>query len=149
MGVKRDYDFLSLSFPPSSLCSICFLDLSKYWADISVALSFILEISLLKGKTRLVAHRNKIVHCPLWTNLHLLGLNVVSICISARKKKKKSKENAGAVLVCRSTARWQHCLPVLPAKQTEARWECLNTELALDVIPTSLGIPLAPECQVL
>lgn len=37
--IKMDHDFLSFSFLPSSLCSIYFLDLSKYRAAISGVLS--------------------------------------------------------------------------------------------------------------
>lgn len=93
MGVIRDHDFLSLSFLLSCLCSICFLDLSKYWADISVALS-VLSLRSHSWKVKItesIFGHTKLRLCPvlLCTNLHLFRLNIVSVCISAQQRKKK------------------------------------------------------------
>lgn len=118
MGVIRDHDFLSLSFLLSCLCSICFLDLSKYWADISVALS-VLSLRSHSWKVKItesIFGHTKLRLCPvlLCTNLHLFRLNIVSVCISAQQRKKKK---IGPVPVCRNTVRWRQCQCFLEAKK--------------------------------
>lgn len=117
MGVIRDHDFLSLSFPFSCLCSICFLDLSKYWADISVALSLLsLRSHSWKVKiTESISGHIELRLCPvpLYTSLHLFRLNMVSMCISVQQRK---KENTGTVPVCRNIVRWWHYQCSLEAK---------------------------------
>lgn len=111
-----DYDFLYLSFPPCSLCSICFFGLSKYWAVISWGT--VLEISLLKGKNSLesiVRHTEWSLHALPHTWIYIYQYWIWCPWIFQHSKGRRKRKYQWRVCVQKHT--WMTALSAKPSRR--------------------------------